>query len=305
MAFINIPTLLILTLLILSNLMIINAIITCNTDEDCNISSCEGNRKCLSETIQCPIDYKCTIACTGTLSCVGITINASLSSELIINGCSDSSTCSLSEIYCPINNSTKKCSISGNNNIRHGIHYYAINGWADINVNYTGDYSVDSSKMHCLSDYSISCSLANHSFQCNPNGDISCNNGITPSPTETTSLPTTYPTTVPTTTQPTIPTAAPIPTFISTDSDDINSSYETMLGLGSIFGFDIVWIIIIALCIAICSVACFICYYILHHNNEKHLAETINENKTIELKNIDYPSIQPTDDINTNPLGNN
>eukprot|EP01084_Bolivina_argentea_P277581 473939_1 len=209
MVFINISTLFILTLLMLSNLVIINAIISCNTDEDCNIS-CEGNRECLSETIQCPIDYKCTIACTGTLSCVGITINASLSSELIINGCSDSSTCSLSEIYCPINNSTKKCSISGNNNIRLGINYYAINGWADINVNYTGDYSVDSSIMYCLSDYSISCSLANHSFECNPNGDISCNNGITPSPTQTTSLPTTYPTTVPTTNQPTIPTATPM-----------------------------------------------------------------------------------------------
>ncbi len=197
----------------------------CNEGEDCTFI-CNGNQACKGAIIVCPVDYTCTITCSGNGACEGAMINGSSSSELIINGCIGGKRCIDSEIHCPPNNGTsKRCSISGDNNIRNNIKYYAINGWSDVNtIGYTGDHSIDNSNMFCLSDYSLSCFLADTSFECDPNGDTFCNDGITPLPTTSpTNIPTISPT-MPLTTTPTIS-----PTVQPTLEPTINPSFQPTL----------------------------------------------------------------------------
>ena len=171
-----------------------NHTISCPEATNCDIV-CNSTSNCSQKTIICPTELSCSILCES--GCDTLTINASFSSQLSVSGCSQNNSCSDLSIYCPPKqNATKKCEITGNRNIQNGMNIYAINGWSDVVVTNQNNYSISSLGMFCLSDYSQSCSVANNAFECDPNGSIICNDGVTVSPTLSpiTSNPTTKPT---------------------------------------------------------------------------------------------------------------
>ena len=67
------------------------------------------------------------------------------------------------------------------------LQFYAVNGFYDINFDYTGNNGYQGGIMHCNSGYSDSCWFANDSFSCNDRNTI-CNYGMEYSPTSEPSM---------------------------------------------------------------------------------------------------------------------
>eukprot|EP01083_Nonionella_stella_P014467 40630_1 len=247
---------------------------TCQEEEDCNIY-CDGEHACQFATLLCPQDYKCTVTCNNSFACSNATINASSSSELsIIDGCRDSNTCTFLDIYCPQHNdTTKRCTISGNDNIRTGVHYYAVHGFADIAFIYSGNYTHTNSIMFCSSDYSHSCTMPSHSFTCDTNADTTCNNGIPY--ISTTNL------IVSSTVNPTV-------------STHTTAGILPELGSIHILGFNIhlLWIVIAGLIVLILCIGCCLIFFIRQSRHSNRELKQRNE-RMMQLSKVRTLSADP------------
>eukprot|EP01084_Bolivina_argentea_P279719 478223_1 len=206
-----------------------NDSIICTQNEDCNVV-CNGDRSCENVIFSCPINKQCNITCIGDAACWGALINATLSSIVYIKGCTagdptnnDLFTCENIDLYCPPNiNGIKKCIVQGNDYglsnclTGHqmctgsdpvglgGLHFFAINGWKDMQFIYTGNQytSVDNQggpgTMHCKTDYKANCLIAAN-WICDEGGSTVCNDPYPSTSAPTTRTPTTS---IPTTNMP-------------------------------------------------------------------------------------------------------
>ena len=103
------------------------------------------------------------------------------------------------------------------------IHFYALNGFEDVHIDYRGDYFQHGGIMHCHDGYLDSCWFANDSYSCNARNTI-CDCGPTCSPTiDPSESPSEIPTAIPTI-NPTSTTSSPtdIPTSQSSESPSYN-----------------------------------------------------------------------------------
>eukprot|EP01083_Nonionella_stella_P068487 181852_1 len=242
----------------------------CDQGEDCTIQ-CTGSNSCRTATLLCPKDYKCTIQCIDEFACSNATINASLSSELTLNGCIDPNACSSLDIYCPAHtNKSKQCKISGNN-IRNDVHFFAIHGFSDLDVNYTGDYALNNAHMFCLTGYTQSCAVAPDSFLCDPSGDATCNGDLS------------------------ITTTSETTTLFTTSRDLDPGAIDLLFDLGSIYGIDILYFVIIALLLLLLCIGCLLVHYVCKANQQKNLLKLQN----IQMKKVKTISVnaqtQPSD----------
>lgn len=81
---------------------------SCQPKEPCTIDCSEI--ECDNRTITCPIDNTCTIECNeDEFDCDELTINATFTTSLTINGCVGNETCSDLNIICPDSSDPKSC----------------------------------------------------------------------------------------------------------------------------------------------------------------------------------------------------
>mmetsp|Transcript_73287 Transcript_73287/g.65980 ORF Transcript_73287/g.65980 Transcript_73287/m.65980 type:complete len:335 (-) Transcript_73287:61-1065(-) len=166
--------------------------IHCPVSGDCLIQ-CQSDESCKNNSISGPINGDLMVQCTGESSCIQSTIKAENADELDLSGCSRSDSCLDLTIHCPpmTNITNPNCFIQGNDNLGsysgQGINIYAMNGWQDVEVSYSGSYGLrHQGTMHCGSGYNSQCSFASSEWSC-IDEDAFCNTvwtPDTPSPTD-------------------------------------------------------------------------------------------------------------------------
>eukprot|EP01084_Bolivina_argentea_P030534 56550_1 len=199
------------------------------------VVECTEQSPCYTN-INCALDQKCIVYCTGRYTCDSIQIDARPAThlELIVD---NDRALSFATIYCPDNgpysiNNQKSCDLKILNTdiIFTPMDVYAVEGFNDVSIDcqmqncFIGDIT-----LHCKSDYSISCAVDSSSHNSCSSASICDDYTLTLTPTITTYAPTTaLPTTsspttsVPTTSLPTslLPTSTPSnnPTSLPTSS---------------------------------------------------------------------------------------
>jgi len=164
--------------------------IQCMENEDCYIW-CNAMESCLESEIMCPENGDCSISCDGDISCkhlkargptnghlvvncnderscFGAMFDGSHSSRMTINGCIKYAACFDVAIYCPPNtNQSANCFVHGNDYLGSDVRIYAINGWQDIEIDYTGFFGVyHEGSMFCGNHYEIECNIASNDWSC-------------------------------------------------------------------------------------------------------------------------------------------
>ena len=203
-----------------------SATINCPTNGDC-VVNCIGDHTCTASTINCPINGKChivcdgeesctfaifngpidnifTIFCDGTRSCLSSVTHAQYSSYFNFStGSSGSYTASATTFYFPPNNGTSPrafiLALYDGFNGYDGYgpsrtqQFYALNGWKDVAIDFSGSYVYHDGAMHCNIDYIDSCLFAENSWQCASTNTI-CDNPIlrTTAPTQSTTMSPSY-----------------------------------------------------------------------------------------------------------------
>eukprot|EP00485_Elphidium_margaritaceum_P002725 CAMPEP_0202697674 /NCGR_PEP_ID=MMETSP1385-20130828/10988_1 /ASSEMBLY_ACC=CAM_ASM_000861 /TAXON_ID=933848 /ORGANISM="Elphidium margaritaceum" /LENGTH=619 /DNA_ID=CAMNT_0049354189 /DNA_START=70 /DNA_END=1926 /DNA_ORIENTATION=+ len=280
----------------------------CTPGQDCALK-CDDFNACKDATLVCPENYACAVTCgdSTTNTCSDLNISGFASSQVTVNGC-DIAVCKQLHVYCPPNDAgTPRCALSGDG-LRNTINYYAQYGWLDVDTSgFTGGTRFSSSQMNCAAGFSSSCEIAFDSFECNPYGDTSCNDGSTPNPTPaptkmptaptaSTSGPTPMPTENPTTKTPTIrPTAAdPISSSTTTSTQSTSATATTstedngqtpndnnnadgdeeestnfMGVLGEVAGVQVLYIIVGFLALCVCCLGVLIFYVLLRSSSDK------------------------------------
>eukprot|EP01083_Nonionella_stella_P071523 192134_1 len=201
--------------------------ITCPPHFLCDIT-CSGPHSCEMAHISCPYGGTCTVNCNNEYSCQSATIYAQYSSQFKLNDCSTGDlSCNGMSIYFPPNDNGPRSTIRGGTHLTstpdQSLHFYAIFGWHDIE--FTNDRLFEghsNAYMHCLTDYSETCSLAVDSWSCAQHNHT-CNAPPTRAPTfsptasptfqptEPTTEPTHYPTDEPTVKPTSFPSITPTP----------------------------------------------------------------------------------------------
>ena len=188
--------------------------------------------------------------------------------------------------------------IEGNDNLGKykniGVNVYAVNGWKDVDINYSGAYLQHGGTLHCGKYYNRSCNIASNGWYCVNEPDGFCHDNqpmIDPTtyPTHApTAMPSSSPTIVTTSTPAMLP--SPQPTLYSSISptisviDDRISTLDLRTTLSSIHSTEgkeeesyldaesvhsTVMIMIIVLCI-LCVINTFaVCYCKLSNNKMK------------------------------------
>eukprot|EP00483_Globobulimina_turgida_P005186 UN05196 len=144
-----------------------NCLISCNEDKSCKHSNITG-----------PVNGDLTVNCNAESSCFGSIFNAKQSHQIDISGCIAIDSCLDLSIYCPQNiNHTAYCFIQGNDNIGSGTKIYAIHGWEDIQIDYSGNFDLNHNGiMYCGTNYDISCEIAANEWKCLNSDDVNmCN----------------------------------------------------------------------------------------------------------------------------------
>eukprot|EP01084_Bolivina_argentea_P132036 232990_1 len=139
-----------------------SAQINCAQATDCQITcNSTTSSSCRQATINGPISHQLTVKCDGTSSCKQTEINAAYSSITSIIGCTQHNSCKELTLYCPQHTKTKNCYLQGNDNLDN-IQIYALNGWNDIDIKYSGTFIKSDGTntggiMHCSDDYTQHC----------------------------------------------------------------------------------------------------------------------------------------------------
>lgn len=167
--------------------------ITCPAHFVCDIE-CLGNNACQNAMIECPYGEACNLNCGGTAgdggtnACRGATVHSEYASHFILDGCIDQLSCNGMNLYLPPNDGEPKAIVNGGGTLAsvnsEPLNLYAIFGWLDVSIrNYQGTFADHSNtQMHCLPDYSASCTIASDSWTCTNTEDI-CNIPPTSPPT--------------------------------------------------------------------------------------------------------------------------
>ena len=212
--------------------------INCPINGNCHITCNPMSSSCWEAIINGPINNTLSVYCQGGASCQYASIYAqhtsyfNLTIALPINGdVSNSNTAGSVSIWFPPRddiNDIERAYISANQRF-HGNYgyepqqFYAINGWKDVHIEYTGDYTKHGGIMYCNYDYSDSCWFANNSWSCNPENTICDDPVITSYPTI---QPTNHPSDIPSSQPTTIPSILPTtdPTSIPTIDPTLDPS---------------------------------------------------------------------------------
>eukprot|EP01084_Bolivina_argentea_P083038 150345_1 len=179
-----------------------HAELSCPLNGECNLD-CTGHSSCQYAVVTGPIHNNLHIDCDAERACFGATFNGAVSSQLSVTGCTKLKSCLDLTLYCPPhnNNGVKQCFIEGNDNLgsdassvlptafptqsptlnptidtnvptpvssnSNGIVIYAVNGFDDIAINYTGTFgATHEGMMICGSDYDSVCNLAARDWSC-------------------------------------------------------------------------------------------------------------------------------------------
>eukprot|EP01084_Bolivina_argentea_P069399 126279_1 len=137
--------------------------IKCPIHGDCFIS-CNADKSCKLSNIIGPTNGDLIVNCNAERSCLGSIFNGVQSNHMDINGCTAMESCLDLSLYCPPNiNRTANCFMQGNNNIG-SLEIYAINGWSDIQIDFSGDNY--GGIMHCGNTYDIECNIVSDNWKC-------------------------------------------------------------------------------------------------------------------------------------------
>ena len=148
-----------------------NQRITCSSESACFIY-CKQPYSCHNSQILCPLNQHCVISCGGEPNaCYGATIQAGFSSFFELDDCStgDHTTCQSMQIYFPPNlDGEKRAILNTGNNLKQNLTFYAIFGWADIDISgFTGTINNDiNGTMHCSYGYEQECKFASDKWSC-------------------------------------------------------------------------------------------------------------------------------------------
>jgi len=119
-----------------------------------------------------PINGELNVYCNGQMSCFDVVFDAAESNKVSITGCKENESCLDISLYCPPNsNRIKNCFIEGNNNLGD-TKLYAINGWNDIEIDYSGTFGPEhGGKMFCGDGYNNNCNIAPDDWSCGINSN--------------------------------------------------------------------------------------------------------------------------------------
>eukprot|EP01084_Bolivina_argentea_P064562 117728_1 len=121
--------------------------------------------------LSCPYHHDCVIDCIGSDACTSLSVDARYSSKLLISDCYtyipnslhyNTAKCQDITMFIPPNtNGQKNCYLAGDNAL-NALKIYAVNGWNDIDMTYTGTFYAPTGSlgtMYCTSDYSEPCEI--------------------------------------------------------------------------------------------------------------------------------------------------
>merc|ERR1719474_1781597 len=147
--------------------------ILCPDNGNCVIHCHSGSQHdvCTDIIIDCP-HGDCTLSCQGESACTNAEINAQDASSLDLT-CGTGFTCSGLTVYFPPNVDGSAVATvsagddSGLNGRGKELQFYAINGWADVDiVDYTGSYQFHDGQMHCGFEYGTTCNFHDSNWSC-------------------------------------------------------------------------------------------------------------------------------------------
>ena len=210
------------------------SIINCPTDGDC-IIICDGHYACQGAILNGPTNREFGIICADWWACYESQIHAEKASyfNFTMKPTDTSTARGISIWFPPRTKSFIRSYITAMGNGLNGLygyiplHFYALNGFEDVEIDYRGDYDGHGGVMHCHDGYLDSCWFADDSYSCNDRNTI-CD-FATRSPTiypsespiiESTAIPTTISTITPTSS-----------TISPTDIPTIQPSNQTMQSL--------------------------------------------------------------------------
>eukprot|EP00484_Ammonia_sp_Unknown_P000795 CAMPEP_0197021476 /NCGR_PEP_ID=MMETSP1384-20130603/2363_1 /TAXON_ID=29189 /ORGANISM="Ammonia sp." /LENGTH=291 /DNA_ID=CAMNT_0042449309 /DNA_START=104 /DNA_END=979 /DNA_ORIENTATION=- len=140
--------------------------VNCYNNEDCAVI-CNDIFTCQHLLIYGPTDAQLNVQCIGELACTNTIFYAISSSTLNITGCESEQSCLNMSIYCPphTKQANKHCFVEGGDNIAKGIKIYAMNGWEDIDIAFSGS-SIQDGTMYCGADFDRMCKVASTEWLC-------------------------------------------------------------------------------------------------------------------------------------------
>jgi len=252
--------------------------IVCLPHENCDIY-CHEHDACHNGYIQCAPGFACDVTCSTPLSCQHLTINATYASLFTLHDCGQHACDNMTVYFPPNTNGVPKGILNVDrdlNSYSNHLQFYAVNGWNDIYVANTANFSHgNNGVMYCSPFYDEQCAFAVDAWSC-ANGDDICNtyvannDGITDfdsnaghgmPPTNTDSS------------------ATPTDIKIGGGEDDEVISFVTMIA-----DLDQLWYIVAAIIVFLCCFLCLLMYlirraYAVHYETAKQLKMAVDELK--------------------------
>lgn len=185
-----------------------DATIKCPEHGNCRIDCHSGSKHdvCTDVNISCPHDGDCALSCHDESACANAWIDARDASHFSLSCGSNSvlpstlASCPGLTVYFPLSsNGSANAKVSAGDDsglIAHSqpLQFYAVNGWADVDiVDYTGSFEDHSGQMHCGYAYDHSCDFHAANWSC-ANWYDDCNGNVGSQPA-TVQVPTTTTTT--------------------------------------------------------------------------------------------------------------